>query len=156
MSKYTYTEQEVREAIQTSFSIRQVLEKLGIRPVGGNYKTIHNLIKKLDLNISHFTGRTWNKGKSFPDQQIPLEVYLSNERPIGSYKLKLKLFEAKVKFPKCDNCNLELWLNEPIPLELDHIDGNTENNEIENLRILRPNCHARTSTYRGKNKKSKT
>ncbi|MFA6159158.1 MAG: HNH endonuclease signature motif containing protein [Candidatus Paceibacterota bacterium] len=39
----------------------------------------------------------------------------------------------------------------PLTLEIDHIDGNPENNEKENLRLLCPNCHSQTSTYRGKN-----
>lgn len=47
------------------------------------------------------------------------------------------------------------WLNEPIPLELDHINGICHDNRLENLRLLCPNCHAKTSTYRGKNKNKK-
>lgn len=43
-------------------------------------------------------------------------------------------------------------MNGVIALELDHIDGDNTNNEINNLRFLCPNCHALTSTYRGKNK----
>jgi 5-methylcytosine-specific restriction endonuclease McrA len=156
MSKYTYTEEQLRLAIETSLSIRQVLDKLGVRSVGGNYKTIHKLIEKLKLDISHFTGSRWNRGRTFPEQEVPVEEYLSNNKPIGSYKLKLKLFKLNLKSRSCENCNLDIWLNEPIPLELDHIDGNSDNNELSNLRILCPNCHARTSTYRGKNKKSKT
>ena len=39
-----------------------------------------------------------------------------------------------------------------IPLEIDHIDGNSENNSEENLRLICPNCHSLTSTYRGANR----
>ncbi len=39
----------------------------------------------------------------------------------------------------------------PIPLELDHINGRRDDNRLDNLRILCPNCHAQTETYRGKN-----
>lgn len=42
-------------------------------------------------------------------------------------------------------------MGEPIPLQLDHIDGNHTNNKLENLQILCPNCHAKTPTYCGKN-----
>ena len=39
-----------------------------------------------------------------------------------------------------------------VPIELDHIDGNSENNSLENLRILCPNCHSLTPTYKSSNK----
>lgn len=39
----------------------------------------------------------------------------------------------------------------PIPIELDHIDGNPENNKSDNLRLICPNCHAQTPTYKGRN-----
>jgi hypothetical protein len=154
MSKHTYDEQTVRNAVQTSMSIAQVLEKLGIVAAGGNYKTIQKFFAHFSIDTSHFIGSKWNAGKTFPNRHVPIERYLSNELPIGSYKLKMKLFEAGLKQPHCESCKLAIWLDEPIPLELDHIDGNSNNNALNNLRILCPNCHAKTSTYRGKNKKS--
>lgn len=53
---------------------------------------------------------------------------------------------------KCNKCNLDKWLNEDIPLELEHIDGNHKNDERNNLEALCPNCHALTPTWRGRNK----
>lgn len=58
----------------------------------------------------------------------------------------------RVRGHRCSSCNLEVWLGEPIPLELDHADGNPDNNTEENLRLLCPNCHALTDTYKGKNR----
>lgn len=52
---------------------------------------------------------------------------------------------------QCSECKLTEWREQPIPLELDHIDGNCENNSRDNLRLICPNCHAQTPTYRGKN-----
>ncbi len=52
---------------------------------------------------------------------------------------------------KCEICNLSEWMGKVIPIELDHIDGNSENNIKENLRLICPNCHAQTETYKGKN-----
>ena len=47
------------------------------------------------------------------------------------------------------------YMDEPIPLELDHIDGNSDNNSRSNLRMICPICHARTPTYRGRNMKKR-
>ncbi len=56
----------------------------------------------------------------------------------------------------CLSCNLSMWLDEPIALEIDHVDGNNGNWERSNLRGICPNCHAQTDTYRGRNKNSGT
>lgn len=51
---------------------------------------------------------------------------------------------------KCAICSLSEWQGKPLTLELDHIDGNSSNNELSNLRLLCPNCHSQTETFRGK------
>ena len=52
---------------------------------------------------------------------------------------------------RCAVCRLDTWNGLPIPLELDHIDGNSAHNTRENLRLLCPNCHAQTGTYKNRN-----
>lgn len=53
---------------------------------------------------------------------------------------------------KCMICENTEWMGKPIPLELDHKDGNAGNNFPENVRNLCPNCHAQTPTHKAKNK----
>lgn len=55
--KHKYTIEELKTAVQESKSIANVLRLLGIRPVGGNYKTIKDLINRHQIDISHFTGQ---------------------------------------------------------------------------------------------------
>lgn len=52
---------------------------------------------------------------------------------------------------KCEVCNLDSWLDQKIPIEIDHLDGDPDNTAKENYRLICPNCHAQTSTYRGRN-----
>jgi hypothetical protein len=151
-NRYTYSEQELREAVKTSTSIRQVLEKLNIVPAGGNYQTTNRRIEKLNINTKHFTGQAWNKGKVIGPKR-DIKEYLSNEFPILSHKLKKRLITEGLKHHKCECCGISEWNGKPAPIELDHINGNHHDNRLENLRILCPNCHAQTDTYRGKNKK---
>lgn len=67
---------------------------------------------------------------------------------IKAYLLKEKIFKYK-----CYICNISKWNNKEISLDLDHIDGNRENNLLNNLRLLCPNCHSQTSTFKGRNNK---
>lgn len=151
-SRYTYSEQELYEAVKSSTSIRQVLDKLNIVPAGGNYQTTNRRIKKLGIDTSHFTGQAWNKGKVIgPKRHI--KEYLKENSTVQSFKLKGRLIVEGLKKHKCECCGITEWNGKPAPLELDHINGNHHDNRLENLRILCPNCHAQTDTYRGKNKK---
>lgn len=150
-----YTDEQLQAAVHESFSIRQVLLYIGLVPVGGNYRTIKKKIDKLSLDTSHFTGQSWSKGKTF-SPKIPIEDYLNNKRTIGSHILRLKLIGENILDAQCSNCQLNNWCGLPIPLELDHINGNHLDNSLINLRLLCPNCHALTPTYRGKkNRKAK-
>ncbi len=149
-----YNKQILEDVVKDSYSIRQVLDKLGLRSAGGNYANFQKLIKKFEIDISHFKCMGWSKGLKLGPKR-PISDYLCNPSNISSYKLKLRLIEENFFEEKCYNCLNTTWLTGKIPLELEHIDGNSCNNELSNLTLLCPNCHALTSTYRGKNIKLK-
>ena len=145
-----YTKQALKEAIRTSTSLAAALRKLGLSPKGGNYKTLHRAIARMKLDVSHMTGQAGNKGKKFGPKR-PLSDYLSNRIEIQSYQLKNRLLSEGLMKPQCVKCSRTTWNKRPIPLELDHVNGNNTDNGFGNLRLLCPNCHAQTPTYRGKN-----
>ncbi len=149
-----YTELQLRQAIRESYSLAQVLIQLGVRPYGGNYDVLRKAVKHFGLDTSHFTEQCWNKGKRTGAKQ-KIEKFLTNELPIQSYKLKMRLLSEGLLERLCANCFNAEWLGQPIPLELDHINGNHQDNRFSNLRLLCPNCHALTPNYRGKNISSK-
>jgi hypothetical protein len=148
-----YTLEELKDALATSVSYRQTLDKLGVTPAGGNYSTLRKAITHFNLDTSHLKGQGWNKGKNLGPKR-PIEDYLSNKHSCTSHRLRKRLIEENFFEAKCYNCGQAEWLGNPIPLELEHIDGNHQNNTLENLTILCPNCHALTPTYRGRNKGS--
>lgn len=155
-----FTKIELESAVQQSTSIRQVLIKLGLIGAGGNYTTIQRWCAKWNISTSHFTGQGHNKGKTrntgfSGPSRIPLSellVEVSNHY-IKSHSLKLRLIEEGVFERKCYRCNLTEWMNQPIPLELEHINGVHSDNRLQNLTLLCPNCHAQTPTYRRKKSK---
>jgi hypothetical protein len=148
----TYSDEQFVEAVKTSMSYRQVLSKLGLKQAGGNYAVMKNRIKDMGLDTSHMTGQAHLKGKTHTYNRRPIEELLVENSNYQSHKLKLRLLAEGLKQHKCECCGITEWNGQPAPIELDHIDGNRYNNTIENLRILCPNCHAQTDTYRGKNK----
>ena len=144
-------------AVKNSKSVRQVIEKLGLIPAGGNYVQVQNRIKELKLNSKHFTGSAWNKGMS--GRYMPrttLNEILIKDSKTQSYKLKIRLLKEGLKKQKCEECGwCKKSIDGRIPLELDHINGHHFDNRIENLRILCPNCHSLKVTHRAKNSAKK-
>ena len=154
MKLIKYTEQELKEAISSSFSLRESLKKLRIAPSGGNYQTLKNALVFFKIDNSHFTGRGHLKGKTHNYTTRPLESILVFGKYENTFRLKTRLIKEGLKDRHCENCRRRKWLGEEIPLELHHKDGNRKNNQRSNLELLCPNCHALTDNYRGKNIKA--
>ena len=150
------TRAEFEEAISKSFSIASVCRYLGLKPAGGNYRIIHQAIEEYNLDTSHFTGKGWNVGLRFkPKRVVAIEAILVKDSSYQSYKLKNRLIKEGLKERRCECCGLTKWREKNIPLELHHVNGDNRDHRIENLRLLCPNCHALTDTYRGRNKSAR-
>ena len=118
---------------------RTSLVKWNCSGCGKEHNTLPHKVKKY---CSHNCQNTKIKENSFEK----LKQGLISDRSLIRTILKREFGN------KCFECNLETWRGHPISLEVDHIDGNAGNNNYLNLRLVCPNCHSITATWKGKNK----
>lgn len=147
-----YTKEFLEPIVKESLAFTEVLRKLGLQQAGGNHSHIRKVIEREGIDTSHFKGQAWNSGKTFP-KKYPIEDYLTGKRYVHSNTLKKRLIKESLLDNKCYECGLTEWKDTPIPLELHHIDCNHENNNLDNLTILCPNCHAMIHYTINQNKK---
>ena len=131
------------------------MNKLSLRSAGGNYRVINKYIKEYNIDISHFE----TNGERFIRMidnfvKKDISVFLVENCNCSRANLKRRLFEEKLLDNKCCICGQdENWKGIKISLILDHINGKHNDNRIENLRIVCPNCNAGLDTFAGKNNK---
>lgn len=150
-SKRKWTDEQLIEAVQEATGMASCMELLGLKKsAAGNRSTVKKYIEKLGLSTEHWLGQSWvQKGW----QEIPLEEILVERSTYKTWHLRNRLLRSGMKEHKCESCSRSEWLGVPIPLELDHVNGVNNDHRLENLRLLCPNCHALTPTWRGRNKR---
>jgi hypothetical protein len=138
--------QQILDWIDSNESKAFICRQLGCKP-----GTLQTYLKKMDIS---YTGNKGARGKKTDKSYKTAEEYLSNTY-ISSHILKVKLIRDGIKQHRCEVCNITEWNGKPVPIELDHIDGNHYNNSLDNLRIICPNCHAQTETNSGRKNRKK-
>ena len=153
--KNKYEKIELEKLINESFTLSEVLMKLKIRSAGGNFKSLNKYIKFHNINIDHFNANTVRiqKLKAMTEnKKIALVDVLITDSSYSRKNLKQRLYKEGLKEHKCELCGQnEIWLGKKMSLILDHINGVWNDNRIENLRIICPNCNATLDTHCGKN-----
>jgi 5-methylcytosine-specific restriction endonuclease McrA len=142
--KYPDWENKILMAANSTNSAAQAASLLGIK---------YDTYRKYAIKYGCFNTNQSGKGNTRFKKSILLSEILEGKHPqYQSNKLRLRLLSENIFEHKCYSCGLSEWLGVPIPIELEHIDGDSKNHIITNLTLLCPNCHALTDTYRGKNK----
>ena len=151
---FKYTKEKLEVAVLKSSSVQGVARIILGKAVSGNqHQHIKKMIQKYGINSSHFLGSRHNLGKKSNKRKLPKEIFIMGIRQ-KSLQLRRALIESGVKYI-CLICGINEWKGNKLRLEIDHIDGDSMDNRIRNLRFLCPNCHSQTHTfgYRGKNSK---
>lgn len=142
--------------VEESASISEILLHFNLSNKGGNYKTLKRRLDFEKIDYSHIPqGKNHNKGLRYGGVS-PLkneEVFITNST-YSRFALKKRIIKQNLISYICSECNqIPVWKDKELCLVLDHINGVSNDNRIENLRFLCPNCNSQTNTFAGRNNK---
>ena len=159
MVRIKWTKENLESALEGATSVSDVLTNLGLKPSGGNFKTIKHKAQQYDIILPSGYNAPSKVRSSRP--RIPDNIFFSaNTRRSGS-SLRDRLIKLGIPFlcsvKECPLHTNSEWLGKKITFQVDHINGNHFDNQLGNLRFLCPNCHAQTETFsKGHNKVTTT
>ncbi|CAG6393361.1 HNH endonuclease [Streptomyces cocklensis] len=146
-----WSRDDLAAAVSASTSMYGVLRFLGLDAVGGQHTHISRRVRALGISTAHFTAsHRVPGGVRKRAAEVLVELNPHRSRRVPGAQLKRALRDAGVR-ERCALCGMEpYWQGRALALEVDHVDGDWRNNRRENLRLLCPNCHSTTDTYRGR------
>lgn len=157
-----YTKEFLEPKVKEVTSMTALIESIGLKLTGGSYRLLKQRINQHGISIDHFIGHGWSKGltketsdtlnKNSLKTRTPHEKVFCINSGFNSSKLKYRLLDLGWE-DKCNICGLKDWLGNPITLHVDHINGISGDNRLENLQIICPNCHQQTETWGNKKDK---
>lgn len=146
-----FSEEDLRAAISQGLCWADALRYLGYEVKGHNYRTVQKWTRRWGIPTDHFdaAARTRRSGAT---RQPSLEDVLVEHSAYKRSSLKRRLIKDGIKLPVCEMCGQgEFWKGRPMSLVLDHVNGVPNDNRLENLRIVCPNCNATLDTHCGRN-----
>lgn len=134
--------------LRESTNYAVALGKLGLTGTSGNYKTLVKYIKEYDIDFIPNKKRPEKIKKIYSDKQC-----FKIDSTIARQHVKSRIIKNNLIDYKCIECGINgEWNNKKLVLQLEHKNGINNDNRIENLAFICPNCHSQTETYAAKNK----
>lgn len=152
---YLMSDEEFKQIVANANSYSDCLRAIGLDTCGGSSTNIlKRRINELQCSTEHFSKKNNPAYKKSHGAKYTLdEILVENSSYSNLTRLKERLVREDRLEYKCSFCgNTGEWLGQKLSLQLDHINGKNNDNRIENLRFLCPNCHSMTETFAGKNK----
>ena len=141
-----WSEIKLNILVKNSKSKSDILKKMGLTLNAGNYRTLKKYITKYEIddsNLKYDFKISNEKNRKYSDSDI---FCLKSE--YSSAHLKGRIIRSKLLEYKCKECgNIGEWNDKKLILQIDHINGVNNDNRIDNLRFLCPNCHSQTQTF---------
>jgi hypothetical protein len=147
-----FTEDEARAAVAASQTYAEALRRLGLRAAGGNHATIKRYVVLWAIPTDHFDPAAVRRATlERARRRRPLDEVLVEHSTYSRSSLKHRLYAAGLKQRRCELCGQdETWRGRRMSLILDHVNGVGDDNRLENLQIVCPNCAATLDTHCGK------
>lgn len=135
------TQEEIESICKDSQSYSEAAEKMGYRYCSSaGIRAVREYTQLNNIDVSHFHGQGQNKN-NFDYSRFQNGRVVKDPRKALLY----------IRPYKCEICGNSEQMGDDIPLQVHHKDGNHLNNELDNLQLLCPNCHAQTDNQCGKN-----
>lgn len=146
---YGPTTEEFQKIVKAYDSLAKILEYFGVGT--GNYKTLKTRLASENIDYSHIKmGLDSNKYRTRPAKKH-ISEYLKENIKVSCQQLKRRLIKESIFEDKCVVCGQgSEWNGKDLVLQLDHINGDHDDNRLDNLRIICPNCHTQTPTFSGR------
>ena len=145
---------EFVELVKNSNTIGNILKRFSLENKGGNPATVKRRMMEENIDFSHISlgvrHALGKVGKS-PTNKVPNEQLFVKDSVHSRFIVKNRIIKEKIIEYKCRDCPCDgMWYGKKLSLHLEHINGISNDNRIENLCFLCPNCHSQTGTYAGK------
>jgi Zn finger protein HypA/HybF involved in hydrogenase expression len=152
---HTISKQDLQALIDQSSSLAEVLRKLRYSLVGSSYGTLRSKLSEFEIDIEPLEERRLSKWRTSlakaREGKTVDNAFVQNSK-ISRKTVRKKILRENLIEYSCAVCSISEWRGSTLSLQLDHINGVSNDHRLENLRFLCPNCHSQTETFAGRNK----